>query len=307
MPGTSYRPLVSVILPTYNEESDIAPTMEALAALTYTPLEVVVVDDASRDRTVEVIEAYRDRVSSLTILPQPTNRGVAASRNVALKVARGEIVILLNADVQLPPDFIEQILPHYQAGADYLVINSSAINQGRPFGRYLQAQHEWALYRALDEQDWSEGYSCRREAALAVGGFPEEFPGASGEDAVFGDRMRARFKRAADYTIVVPHIVPDDWAGYWSQRRGRGRGGAYRLFAYDKLPIRWGSVLRSVLGTWFLALTLVSPVVYVARLMPYSKRGWVDFPAFVWARIVEMLATAVGYWRGAREIAARRA
>jgi glycosyltransferase involved in cell wall biosynthesis len=298
---TSSDPLVSVIVPTYNEEADITQVMEALANLTYRPVEIVVVDDASQDRTLEIVQRYKGRIENLVILPQAVNRGVAAARNVGLREAKGEIVIILNADVLLESDFIERIIPHYQQGADYLLVDAKVMNEGL-YPRYIQAQHEYCL-RDYSDLQWTEGYSCRREAALAVGGFPEEFPSASGEDAVFGDRMKARYRRAIDFTIVVPHIAPPDLNEFWKQRRGRGRGGAYRLYAYEKRPLRWGSVTRSVLGTWGLAFTLIAPLIYAMRLTHYSPRGKRDWLSFTWVRLIEMLATAAGYWRGCREIA----
>jgi len=303
--ATISNPLVSIIVPTYNEEADIPYVMEALTRLTYRPIEIVVVDDASKDRTLEIVQSYKGRIENLTILPQTINRGVAAARNFGLREARGEIVVILNADVLPEPDFVERIIPYYQQGADYLLVDSRVMNEGL-YPRYIQAQHEYYL-RDYSDLQWTEGYSCRREAALAVGGFPEEFPGASGEDAVFGDRMKERYKRAVDFTIVVPHIAPPDLKEFWKQRRGRGRGGAYRLYAYDKRPLRWGSVIRSVLGTWGLAFTLIAPLSYAFQLTHYSPRGKRDWLPFTWARLIEMLATAAGYWRGCREIARQTA
>lgn len=295
------RTLVSVIVPTYNEAADIARTMDALVSLAYESLEVVVVDDASQDGTLDIVRSYQERIPSLRILPQALNRGVAASRNVGLREAEGDIVVILNADVFPDPDFVEQILPHYHDGADYLLVNSKVANEGL-YPRYIQAQHEYMLEEHGD-LEWSEGYSCRRKAALEVGGFPEEFPGASGEDAVFGDRMRERFRRAADFSIVVPHVAPDSLTTFWSQRRGRGRGGAYRLHAFDKKPVRWGIALRSLLGTWLLVGVVFPALVYVLRLIQYSPRGVLDTLPFLWVRSLEMLAVQAGYWRGCREIA----
>jgi len=297
------NPLVSIIVPTYNEEADIARTLEALAALTYRPLEVVVVD-ASRDRTPEIVQSYADRVPNLRIVPQGPKRGVSVARNVGLREARGEIVVILNADVFPEPDFVDRIVPHYASGADYLLVNSRVANVKHTFPRYIQTQHQYDMAHYADQMEWTEGYSCRREAALAVGGFPEVFGrNTAGEDAVFGDRMRSRYRRAADFSIVVPHVAPVVFQEYWYQRLGRGRGGAYRLYAYEKRPMRWGVILRSVLGTWLLAALLIPALVHVGRIAPWSPRGRWDVLPLAWARLVEMVAVGAGYWNGCREIA----
>jgi glycosyltransferase involved in cell wall biosynthesis len=299
------QPLVSIIVPTYNEEADIRTTMDALAALDYRLLEILVIDDASQDRTLEIVESYRDRIPSLHVLPQQTNRGVAASRNVGLKEAAGSIVVILNADVFPEPDFVRRIVPYYvRDEADYLIVDARVANGEAVYPRYVQARHEYELATMdMDTLHWTEGFSCKRDAALAVGGFPEEFPGASGEDAVFTERLvEAGYRRGMDFTIVVPHIAPPDLREFWKQRRGRGRGGAYRLYAYERQPVRWGSVIRSLGGTWLLAGLLVPAMVYAWHLTAYSPRGKQDWLPFAWAHSVDRVAVSAGYYRGCREI-----
>ncbi len=295
-------PLVSFIVPTYNEEADIARTMDALAAQTYRPIEVVVVD-ASRDRTPEIVAGYVDRIPNLRIIRQRPKPGVSVARNDGLREAAGEIVVILNADVFPSPDFVARIVPYYEQGADFVCVDSCVANVEAVFPRYIQAGHVYDQRHNPEEADWTEGYSCRREAALAVGGFPETFGrNTAGEDGVFSDRMAAHYKKAVDFDIAVPHIAPAAFGEYWHQRLGRGRGGAYRLYVHEQRPLRWGSVIRSVLGTWFLALTLVAPLLHAWRLAPYSSRGRADVLPLAWACLVEMLASGAGYWNGCREI-----
>mgnify|MGYP001449099425 CR=1 FL=1 len=302
MPGTD-RPLVSIIVPTYNEEADIGRTMDALAAQTYRPLEVIVVD-ASQDRTPEIVTSYADRIPDLRLIRQRPLPGVSVARNDGLRAARGEIVVILNADVFPHPDFVERIVPHYLNGADYLSVESRVANVERVFPRYIQAQHAYDQAHNPDEAAWTEGFSCRREAALRAGGFPEHFGrNTAGEDGVFTEGLAQLGCRGArDFSIVVPHVAPAAFGEYWRQRLGRGRGGAYRLYAHEKRPLRWPAVARSVLGTWLLAALLVPALLQGWRLAAYSPRGQGDWLALAWARLVEMVATGAGYWDGCREI-----
>lgn len=298
----SPRSLVSVIIPTYNEEDDIGQTLDSLSALTYHPLEVIVVD-ASTDRTPQIVLGYQDRIPGLHLVPQGKTPGVSAARNVGLREAAGQIVIILNGDVFLPPDFIERVMPYYDQGADYVLVDSRVANTEHLFPRYIQAQHQYNLTLTYDELQWTEGFSCRREVALAVGGFPEAFAhNTAGEDGIFGERLNASYHRAVDFSIVVPHIAPHQIRSYWRQRLGRGRGGAYRLYAYDGKPMRWPAIARSALGTLLLAGLLFPPLIYAYRLTSYSERGIRDWLPFTWARIIEMVATAAGYWTASLEI-----
>lgn len=301
----SYQPLVSIIVPTYNEENDIARTMDALTAQTYRPLEVIVVD-ASQDRTPEIVHSYEACTPGLKLIPQGAKPGVSAARNLGLLAATGEIVCILNADVFPDRDFVERVVPHYSEGADYLLIQSQVANiRDGIFPRFIQAQHTYKMNRYFEQEaNWTEGFSCRREAALAVGGFPEEFGrNSAGEDVIFGDRLQAKYRRAVDLTIVVKHVMPTRFKEYWRQRLGRGRGGAFRLYAYDKRPMHWGAIVRSVIGTLAYMGTLFPVVRYAWWLTEYSPYGRRDLLAFTWARLIELTTRALGYWEGCVEIA----
>ena len=299
----SERPLVSIIVPTYNEEDDIVRTMDALAAQTYHPFEVVVVD-ASKDRTPEIVQSYADRIPNLRLIRQRPKPGVSVARNDGIAAAEGEIALILNADVFPDPDFLERVVPYYEQGADFVSVDSRVANTDDVFPRYIQAMHAYDQHHNPQESAWTEGFSCRLEAARAVGGFPEEFGrNTAGEDGVFAERLERDYTGARDFSIVVPHIAPVDFHTYWMQRLGRGRGGAYRLYAYEKRPLRWGSVIRSVLGTLFLTLILIPAFLDAWRAARYSPRGRSDVFALMWARLIEMAGTAAGYWHGCREIA----
>lgn len=91
--------LVSIVIPAYNRAHLIGETLRSVLAQTYRPLEVLVVDDGSKDGTHEVVEAFGGPVRCIR---QP-NGGVAAARNRGLAEARGEFVALLDSDdVWLP-------------------------------------------------------------------------------------------------------------------------------------------------------------------------------------------------------------
>ena len=80
-------PLISIILPAYNEESHITECIESLLNQTYEPIEIFIVDDESKDKTVEVIKKYAPKV---TLLKQKQS-GAAAAWNLGFKHTKGEI------------------------------------------------------------------------------------------------------------------------------------------------------------------------------------------------------------------------
>ena len=75
--------------------------------------------------------------------------------------------------------------------------------------------------------NWTEGFSCRREAAIAVGLFPEgrDVTLVAGEDGWFGERLAAAgYRKVFDHGLVVSHVVPKGLGAFAVQRAGRGRG-----------------------------------------------------------------------------------
>ena len=83
--------MVSVIVPAYNAESTIRTTLEAILKQSYKNIEVLVVDDGSKDSTAEIVSVYED---CRIVLIRKENGGVSSARNFGIKKARGEWIAL---------------------------------------------------------------------------------------------------------------------------------------------------------------------------------------------------------------------
>lgn len=102
------RTLVSVIVPTHNRAQLLIGALDSVWAQTYRPIELIVVDDGSTDKTRTAVEAWQSAHSgddrfTLEYVPQE-NRGPAAARNRGLALARGEYVQFLDSDDRLHPE-----------------------------------------------------------------------------------------------------------------------------------------------------------------------------------------------------------
>ena len=97
-------PLVSVIIAAYNTAQYVGEAIESALAQTYSPVEVIVVDDGSTDNTRDVLAAYGDRI----IMLQQKNSGAAAARNTGLKAAHGEFMAVLDSDDVWTPDKLKR-------------------------------------------------------------------------------------------------------------------------------------------------------------------------------------------------------
>ena len=93
---TLNKPRVSVIIPVYNGECYFARTIESVLAQTYSAMEIVVVDDGSRDSSQDVVARYLNHTNVRLIAQE--NAGVAAARNTGIRVAAGEYIALVDQD-----------------------------------------------------------------------------------------------------------------------------------------------------------------------------------------------------------------
>jgi len=100
------KPKVSVVVTTYNSEAFIAPCLESLARLDDDPLEIIVVDNASTDATIERAQAT-GRYDVL--IPNETNRGCGGGNNDGWRAASGDVVVFLNPDTTVDPGLVRAL------------------------------------------------------------------------------------------------------------------------------------------------------------------------------------------------------
>jgi len=289
------RPLVSIIIPTYNEESDIKNTIDSLLSLTYENKEIIVVDD-SNDLTPKIVGDYQN--PNVKLYHREKNiDGRCGARNYGILSSNGEILIILNADVILPKDFIEKILPHYEAGADYVLVESIVHNMESLFPRYIEAEYH-QIYDGHDWIEWTEGFSCRKKAALDVGMFPvSEIPLVAGEDGHFGQQLNKNgFKKVIDRTIKVYPVFPEDFWGYWKCRQEK-RSVLPTYFLYNK-PF-YQLIFKETIYTLYsmiFVLTILPAFLWAYKLQRFSPKGIIDILPFFYCAVIERLATITGGW-----------
>lgn len=99
---------VSVITPVYNVEKYIDKTLESVFAQTYKDIEIVLVDDCSRDKSAQIIARYKESHLEIVYFLQPKNMGAGAARNKALELASGQYVAFLDSDDLWLPEKTER-------------------------------------------------------------------------------------------------------------------------------------------------------------------------------------------------------
>ena len=120
------NPVVSAVIPTYNYGRFVAEAVESALAQTYSPVEVVVVDDGSTDDTAERLQPYRGRIRYL----YQENRGLSGARNAGIRAARGEYVALLDSDDTWKPEKIASQMSLVSAKGYQVVVCRTAWPKG---------------------------------------------------------------------------------------------------------------------------------------------------------------------------------
>lgn len=192
------RPLVSVVIPNHNYAQFVGAAVESALAQTYSPVEVIVVDNGSTDESLAILRAYGNRIR---IVPQE-NRGQAGSRNRGIAESKGEFIAFLDADdVWLPHKLEKQmrLFDRSEVGLVYsgLTIGDAALKPLREVratftGRVLK---EFALASGAVVQGGESTAVIRKECFAKVGTFDPGLSISCGWD--FYRRVASCFEIAA--------------------------------------------------------------------------------------------------------------
>src|SRR5205823_6655702 len=108
--GTRELPLVSIVVPAYNEEAQIRGAIEALIAQDYpaSRRQILILSDASTDRTDEIVSSYA--VNGVELLRMPERSGKTAAENASCALLRGDIIINTDASIRLHPSCVRRLV-----------------------------------------------------------------------------------------------------------------------------------------------------------------------------------------------------
>jgi len=138
---------VSIMIPAFNEENGIASTIKSALNLDYPKnlLEIIVVDDGSKDRTYEI--AKRFEKDKRVKVYKKLNGGKASALNFALKKARGEIVVSMDADTFAKPDSLKKMVAYFKDNRVMCVAPSMGVYKPKSiWGRILQIEYYMGVF-----------------------------------------------------------------------------------------------------------------------------------------------------------------
>ncbi|WP_327661838.1 MULTISPECIES: bifunctional polysaccharide deacetylase/glycosyltransferase family 2 protein [unclassified Streptomyces] len=238
------RDPVTVLVPAYNEEAGIGATLRSLLASTHQPMQIIVIDDGSSDRTVQIASEYAARDARVQVLCQP-NSGKAAALNHGLKYTRCPYVVMIDSDTVFEADAIQRLvqpLAHPAVGA--VSGNTKVGNRKRLLGRWQHLEYVFGfnldrrMFEVLECMTTVPGAigAFRLDALMGVGGLSED---TLAEDTDLTMALwRAGWRVVYEETAIAWTEVPTSLRQLWRQR--------YR-WCYGTLQAMWkhrGAVLE---------------------------------------------------------------
>ena len=134
------KDIVSIVIPTYNEKDNITPLVEKIhKALAGYPYEIVIVDDNSKDGTIEIAQGLAARYP-VKLLVRRDEKGLATAVIHGIKNVSGNNVCVMDADLQHPPEIIPGLLKAMENGADMVIASRYVPGGGCP---------QWGLVRRI--------------------------------------------------------------------------------------------------------------------------------------------------------------
>lgn len=154
MPATDKPPLFSIVMPVYNAETYIEEAIECVLNQTFGDWELIIVDDASTDDGMHLVNHYAKDESRIKIIRHDENKGASLARNTGLASARGEYIWFLDADDTFDDDLLERLMHEINISHPQIImfgLVEQYFNEHGDFLYYNEVPLEAARYSAPDE------------------------------------------------------------------------------------------------------------------------------------------------------------
>lgn len=280
-------PLVSIVIPSYNEEKTLKGTVESAIKLDYPKdkIEFIVVNDGSKDDTEKIAKSLiRKHKDHNIILISQENKGKGAALNAGMKISKGEFFVCLDADSFVEKDALMKMLPNFTEDDVAAVLpslkvrNPKNILQRMQWYEYIINMFYKELMARLDSVHVAPGpFSIYRKSIIhKVGGFDED--DNLTEDLEMALRLQSKnYKLIQLLDTTVYTIAPDNLKALYAQRNRWYKGSIINALRYKRMIFnrKYGDFgliqMPTIIISGIIALTLILSTIY------YSIK-----PYFVW-------------------------
>jgi len=297
---------VTVMIPAYNEEAVIERSVRTVLASTEVRIEIIVIDDGSKDRTSEIVaSAFADepRVRLLTL----ENGGKARALNRGLELATGEIVIALDADTQFEPTTIARLArwfgdPKLGAVAGNAKVGNrvNLVTKWQAL-EYITAQNlERRALASLNAMTVVPGAvgAWRLEAIRSVGGYPDDTL-AEDQDLTIAIQ-RAGWKVHYDQFAVAWTESPENFKGLAKQRYRWAYGTLQCLWKHGSIigrgkprGLAWVGLPQAIV--FQIVLAAISPIIDLALIVSFALT-WLAVEQHGWGENQHSIDKMLAYW-----------
>jgi len=210
---TNNKPYISVIIPAYNSRKFIRECLETISESTYKAFEIIVIDDASTDNTVQIA-----REMGSTVFKLDSQSGPAVARNHGAEHAKGEILLFIDSDVLVKRDTLGLVASAFIDNPDISALFGSY--DDTPSDKDFLSQYRNLLHHYVHQESnpdaatfWAGCGAVRKNVFVELKGFDhKKFAEPSIEDIEFGYRMRENgYKIKLDKDLQVTHLKHWGW------------------------------------------------------------------------------------------------
>ena len=244
-PPLKQHPLVSIIVPAFNEEASIAGTIQSLRELNYPNYEVIILNDGSKDKTSQIVKSKLKGLSNFRFIDNKKNKGKAACLNQGIAVAKGEFFGCMDADSIVEPDIIKKTIPYFRNSKVGAVTVS--VETYKPKGilqRVIDLEYVLGLSLFLKIFSFHNAVFVtpgpftmfRSSVANEIGGFDKE---SITEDFEIAFRIhKAGYKIRNCIEAKVHTIIPPTFKGIYVQRKRWYTGSLQTIFQHKNMLFR---------------------------------------------------------------------
>jgi glycosyltransferase involved in cell wall biosynthesis len=256
----------SVIIPTYNEKGSLENCIESLGDQTESDFEIIVVDDGSKDGTLDVLKNLKKALPNFKFIKQ-NHLGAGAARNSGVSLSKGEILVFVDADMTFDKDFLKNLV--------------APIVGGNVKGTFSKEEYvsNWENVLA---RCWNinEGWEAKKR-------HPKNYPD---HQPVFRAILKSEFDRVGGFT---PGGYDDDWS--LSKKLGYEAVAASNAIFYHKNPssiseiykhAKWVGKRRYKLGVLGDVIALIRASLPISLVVGLGKSVVNGMPSFLVFKII---------------------
>ena len=282
---------LSLIIPVHNSQKTIELLLLSInhsQFKNFKDIEVVIVDDASTDTTLRVVEALRPKLKFiLKTIVQKKNIGPARARNLGVKKALGEYVLFLDSDIQLKKNSLQRVFSLFKKGKIKALTGIWHYQQKTTkFFPQFKALRDWSYWFIERERNFRYYLFSTRVAGIekklfqTLRGFNQNYPEPTVEDIELTYRIERLTPIKFCPNIVVAHEFEDFWPiaiKYFKRSRDWIKLYIRRL-RFDPVATSKKEAVKSIISSNFLLLFLLS---FISPLFLYPATIFVLFFAYL--------------------------